>query len=262
MTPVPLAYKFVATVVMLAEINHCSSRLHLPIDLPIKESDIKVATVFDPHVPTRVRNLPIEYGFAGRIETEKYSFSFAAGLFDHPNPGKLRFITNLDNGYQAFSTTKVQGNLPTPDYLPQLAGIQSVIDTNGAYRLATNWLVAMDVDVQRLEKEQAVTVKQEFLKGSAPLPIFEVRWGEGRIDNLGHRKSAVVDVMIAGDTKDLLHLRQNDDSYSKRPFVLIKDMDKLLAIPDEEFLKYSPMERNNLVARFAAVDYSQTNAPP
>ena len=255
MTPVPLAYKFVAIAVMLAEINHSASRLQLPVDLPIKESDVKIATVSNPHVITRVRNLPIEHGFAGGINTEKYSFNFIAS-------GRLRYITRLDGGYQAFSTTKVQGDLPTSDYLPQLAGIQSVIDTNGAYRLATNWLVAMDVDVQRLEKEQAVTVKQEFGKGSAPLPIFEVRWGVGRIDNLGHPKSAAVDVMIAGDTKDLLHLRQNDDSYSKRPFVLIKDMDKLLAIPDEEFLKYSPMERSNLVARFAAVVYPvTTNAP-
>ncbi len=49
-------------------------------------------------------------------------------------------------------------------------------------------------------------------------------------------------------------------------------MDKLLAIPDEEFLKYSPQEKSNLVARFSAVTYppitgeshgslTQTNAP-
>jgi hypothetical protein len=52
-----------------------------------------------------------------------------------------------------------------------------------------------------------------------------------------------------------LKLRQEDDSYSKRPAALIKDMDKLLAIPDEEFLKYSPTERSNLIVRFAAVHY-------
>jgi hypothetical protein len=61
--------------------------------------------------------------------------------------------------------------------------------------------------------------------------------------------------MIAGDTKDLLYLRQEDDSYSKRPATLIKDVDSLLAIPDAEFLTYSTLERSNLVSRFAAVDY-------
>jgi len=53
---------------------------------------------------------------------------------------------------------------------------------------------------------------------------------------------------------------------------LIKDVDKLLAISDEEFLKYSDEEKSNLVVRFSAVAYpvstnaslhllSQTNAP-
>jgi hypothetical protein len=44
---VPLAYKYVAVAVMLAEINYCAGRLHLPIDLPIKEQDVKAA-VFPP----------------------------------------------------------------------------------------------------------------------------------------------------------------------------------------------------------------------
>jgi hypothetical protein len=151
------------------------------------------------------------------------------------------------------------------DYQRQLAGIPSTMNTNDAYRIATNWLMAIDVDVQKLEKEHPATVEQMVPRDLGPLPIFEVYWGE--------RGRSKVSVRIAGDTKDLLHLRQNDDSYSKRPFALIKDMDKLLAIPNEEFLKYSPMERSNLVARFAAVHYlastnelknllSQTNAPP
>jgi hypothetical protein len=271
MTPVPLAYKYVAVAVMLAEINYCASRLHLPIDLPVKESDIRVAMVYNPSVHSRLQHRPIEYGFSGRIDTSKYTFSFPAGGFLHPNPGKLRFIIRLDNGYEAYSTTKIQGDLPTREFLPQLVGVHSTIDTNDAYRIATNWLTAIDVDVQQLQKENPVTVKQQFLTDYGPLPIFDVRWGAGREDKWGHPKSPVVDITIAGDTRDLLHLRQNDDSYSKRPFVLIKDMDKLLAIPDAEFLKYSALERSNLVARFSAVTYhvstnelhsllSQTNA--
>lgn len=262
MTPVPLAYKFVATAVMLAEINYCASRLHLPIDLPVKESDIRVQRIYNPHLRSHLEHRPTEYGFAGRIDIQCYSFSFPAGLSSDPKPGKLRFITRLDDGYQAYSTIKIQGKLRTSEFLPQLVGIHATIDTNEAYHLATNWLMAIDVDVQRLNKEQPITVKQEHW-GNDPLPIFDVKWGEGRVDKWGHSESAVVEVMIAGDTKGILHLRQNDDSYSKRPFALIKDMDKLLAIPDEEFLKYSPMERSNLVARFSAVNYllSQTNTP-
>jgi hypothetical protein len=262
MTPVPLAYKYVAIAMMMAEINYCANRLHLPMELPVKNSDIRAARVSDPRVRSRSEHRPTEYGFSGFIDTEKYSFSFPAGLFKHPSPGKLRYIIRLDSGYQAYSMIKTQGNLPTHEFLPQLVGIHSTIDMNEAYRIATNWLMAIDVDVQRLEKEQPVTVRQQSLRDYGPLPIFEVSWG-------GH--PAII-VWISGDTKDLLRLRQEDDSYSKRPFTLIKDMDKLLAISDEEFQKYSAEERTSLVARFSGVIWpvptneshslpSQTNAP-
>lgn len=244
MTPVPLAYKYVAMAVMLAEINYCASRLHLPMDLPVKESDIRIAMIPNPRVRSNLQHRPTEYGFAGRIDTQNYTFSFPAGIFSHPSPGKLRYITRMDTGSQVYSTTKTQGDLPTHEFLPQLVGIHTTIDTNGAYQIATNWLMAVDVDVQRLEKEQPLTVKR-LSWSYTPLPIFEVSWGG----------KPAVSIWIAGDTKDLLHLRQEDDSYSRRPFVLIKEMDKLLAIPDEEFLKYSPLEKSNLVARFAAVTY-------
>lgn len=222
---------------------------------------MQVAMVSDPRVRSSLQHRPTEYGFAGRIDTSKYMFSFPAGMSLRPHPGKLRYIIRLDNGFQAYSITKTQGDLPTRDFLPQLVGIDTTIDTNSAYQIATNWLAAVDVDVQRLEKEQPVTVEQHFLRDYGPLPIFEVSWGG----------KPAVSIWIAGDTKDLLRLRQEDDSYSKRPFALIKDMDKLLAIPDAEFLKYSPQDKSNLVARFAAVTYppltnelhgslSQTNA--
>ena len=245
-TPAPLAYKFVATTVMLLEVNHCASRLHLPVALPLKEEEVKVF-VFHPRA----------IGFAGRLDTTNFSFSFAKS-------GRLRFITRLENGYQALSTTKLQGDLKTSEFLPQLTAVRSVINTNEAHRLATNWLASIEVDVERLERIHAPEAKQWLLLDRMPLPIFTVDWG--KFSGLGgpaYRISGpAIRVMIAGDTKDLLYLRQEEDSYSKRPAALIKDMDKLLAIPDEEFLKYSPLERSNLVARFAAVDYAASTGVP
>jgi hypothetical protein len=114
--PVPLAYKFVATSVMLLELNHCASRLQLSISFPLTEQDIVREEVFHPGT----------IGFAGRVDTTNYSFRFAKS-------GRLRFITRLDSDYQAYSTTKAQGNLKTTEFLPRLAGIPSVINTNQAY---------------------------------------------------------------------------------------------------------------------------------
>jgi hypothetical protein len=250
---VPLAYKYVAIIVMLAEINFCASRLHLPDNLPIKEQDIKAAAVSPPRV----------IGFAGRIDTGKYYFSFIES-------GRLRFIINRNDD---------RGNMTLREYLEGLSRIKSSMNTNDAYRIATNWLVAMDVDVQRLEKDHPSTTRQQSFmpwpsdgntntvirvdsegnilpadgntNREIPLPLFDVKWGDWA--------EPVIDVKISGVTGELLKLRQEDDSYSKRPASLIKDADKLLAIPDEEFLKYSPLERSNLVVRFAAVNYSETN---
>jgi hypothetical protein len=232
---VPLAYKYIAVTIMLAEINFCADRLHLQADLPIKEQNLRVETVFPPRV----------IGFAGRLDTEKYSFSFAKS-------GRLRFITKLDDG---------RGDQSLREYLEHLSQIKSTINTNDAYRIATNWLAAIEVDPQQLEKEHPPTVKQQTFISWAeegkpgteiPLPIFDVKWGDW--------SHPVIDIQISGSTGELLKLRQEDDSYSKRPASLIKDMDKLLAIPDEEFLKYSALERSNLVVRFAAVHYPTLNS--
>ena len=63
-------------------------------------------------------------------------------------------------------------------------------------------------------------------------------------------------VSIFGPTKELLGLYQDDDSFSRRPRDLLKDMDTLLAIADEEFAKYSAEDRRKLISRFAAIGYS------
>ena len=200
---------------------------------------------------------PKVMGFAGRFDTTNFSFSFAKS-------GRLRFITRLESGYQALSTVKSQGDLKTTEFLPQLTGIRSTINTNEAYRIATNWLARIEVDVPTLEKAHAPKAEQWLLMNRTPLPIFTVDWGTWSGPQVPAFKMSgpVVRVMIAGDTKDLLYLRQEDDSYSTRPTALIKDMDKLLAISDDEFLNYSALERSNLVARFAAVDYAGPAAQP
>jgi hypothetical protein len=239
MLPVSLAYKYVAVAVMLAEINYCSNNLHLKQSLPVKDDDIQAVAVFNPKV----------LGFAGRIDTEYYSFSFVKS-------GRLRFITKLDApGRQSYGIYR--GTESVHDLMDQLSHVKSTINTNEAYRISTNWLISIDVDLKKLEKGKPLQIEQQFFqspgRGTMPVPLFYVSWGE--------QTDPTIDIMISGINGELLNLRQEDDSYSKRPASLIKDMDKLLAIPDQEFLKYSDQEKSNLVVRFSAVSYSQTNVP-
>ena len=238
-----LAYKYVALAVMFAEINYCATRLSLKENLPVNENKVIMAKVYDPEAR----------GVSGRIDTPQYSFCLLEG-------GRLRFITKLeDMRYQ--SDGLYRGNEPLPKFMERLSKIPSIINTNDAFRIATNWLAAMDVDLARLEKEQPVTIEQQFVfiayQGQVPVPIFYVTWGKDGMDRYDHHLLPVVDIMISGIDGGLLNLRQEDDSYSKRPVSLIKDMDKLLAITDKEFLGYSQLERSNLVVRFAAVQYPE-----
>ena len=227
-----LAYKYVTLAVMLMEINYCASKLHLNARLPIKTEDVTVASIDNP------KDLA---GFGGHIDTQNYFFSFL-------HSGRLRFICELDASsrqslgiYRRDDETRVQ-------CMEELSHMRSMISSNDAYCLATNWLISIDIDLKKLEAEKPPVVIQQFLRSGTnlvPVPLFYVKWG-------GDYDPAVA-VMISGVNGELLNVRQEDDSYSKRPAVLIKNIDALLAIPNDEFLKYSPTECSNLVTRFNEV---------
>jgi hypothetical protein len=239
---IPLAYKYVATAVMLMEINHCASNLQLPVSLPLQEQDIRKSFIPEPGL----------MGVGGRFDFDNYSFSFATRLGEKET--KLRYITNIRHPYHSMKGGSPEMNA----YLEGLTHTKSLIDTNGAYRMATNWLERLEVDVPKLNAERPLTITQMKWMNRWPTPIFEVTWANngGQLSNGMPDPIPGIIVMISGDTGQLIHLRQEDLSFSKRPPALIKDLEGLLAIPDSEFLEYSAEQRSNLVARFAAVNYS------
>jgi hypothetical protein len=63
---ISLAYKYVATVLMLAEANFCAERLHLRTNLPIEQSHIRQVYVGPPRLLQCL----------GSIDTDHYSFGF------------------------------------------------------------------------------------------------------------------------------------------------------------------------------------------
>lgn len=222
-----LAYKYIAIVLMLADINLCAERLHLKAALPIKEVDAKEIYVAPPRI----------LKFMGAVDTTNYSFGFSES-------GRLRFITEV----QPF------GADPLPEIQKRLGKIQTSMTTNEVYSLATNWMEAMSIDVPALEKAYSKTVRQHFYHGQGGhiinLPIYDAFWGRPE-------KPAVI-VTIYAPTKELLQLRQNDESFSKRAPRVLQNIDALLAIPDGEFLKLTSSQRSNLlqatVQKIAAED--------
>lgn len=56
---------------------------------------------------------------------------------------------------------------------------------------------------------------------------------------------------IFGATKELVEYHVLDDSLFLRPRIVIKNAEKLLSIPDEEFAKWTTVQRSNLVMESA-----------
>lgn len=241
-----LAFKYVAAAVMMAEVNYFGQQLHLKGQFPTNTYGTTRQNVGD------LGSL----GYGGRIDTPEYSFGFV-------HEGAVRIVTKLeDNRYQSMGLYR--GNEPIKEFMSRFYQIKSTINTNDAYRLATNWLVAIGIDLSALEKVEPVIIQQQMCRTSngveVPCPLFYVQWGKVEEDQLGHPQGPAITLMVSGINGELLSLRIENDAYSKRPLVLIRDVDKLRAIPDAEFLKYSPTEHSNLITRFIAVNYSQTNA--
>ena len=200
-TPAPpkhLAYEFVGLAALLAEANFNAERLDLPVHRPIQENQLTSKSILEPGI---YRN------FGGRVGAGGYSFSEQDRL-------RARIVGREDS-----ITEEVFRSKP-------------LITTNEAYQLAAGWLRAIDVDVRELEKTNKVEVRQQiWLYGGKQVltPIFQVRWGTW--------EEPKVDVILDGRTKKLNQLRQNDESFSRRPAELIKNLPELLAIPDDEFLR-------------------------
>jgi hypothetical protein len=231
-----MAYKYAVISILLIEANFCAKRLDLPVKEPILASDLTYELI----APVTT----LKFGGAGgRIDAGGYSFSEGHHLHC--------FITKV-NPF---------GDISTAEENRVLSRSKSLIDTNGAYRLATNWLMQIEVDVAKLERENRVQIRQRSWLPDAgspaqPLPVFELRWG-----NLMYPK---VLVSIDGRNKQLLYIRLHDQgSFSKRPVDLIKNITNLLSIPDDTFIKYSALQRSNLVAQYCGiVDSSVTNELP
>lgn len=350
-----LAYKHVAIAAMLKEANYVGPKLGLAIQFPITEDDLMGVLGPSPTMQN-LRNRELPY-FGGAFRTSQYHISFSEN-------GRLCFIVKF----------RPWGRMSVAERNDMLAAEKSLIDTNGAYQLATNWLAQIPVDVGRLERHgyanfgadeikdaaaftakiqdgtndlcvylrgrlgeargadghyladllnpivlgpsiytesrfRGIALRPETdalvkkiiqssakgaqtrwnalddlalcnrmlledaypgcfskLSGNPPLveqefrwarestgekdylPLFRVSWGiPGRKNG---SESPRIDIEIDGRKKELLQLRLEDDSVSQRPVGLFKNREELLAVPDQQFLGYSPKEQKAFIEKF------------
>ena len=235
-----MAYRAVATERMLEEANYFCRQLHLPISQPIQVTNIVSLIIRSPRD-----------GFGGTFVAKGFGFSFP-----NPGEGKLCYV----------SRDEIRSRILA--MYPVLAKTPSLIDTNGAYQLATQWLSAISVDVPALERKHKLIFRQWFFWGKPEdlpkangwqltsvttnktlLPIFDVKWGDA--DN------PAVKVTILGSTKELMELRMEDSSFSRRPPLVITNALELENIPDPpiKHLQQRPAQES------PTNSVGQTNAP-
>jgi hypothetical protein len=238
-----LTYRATVIRQMLQEANWAAGRLNLPIKHPIQIEDVLDdytglpwfsvlqstnqfpdtifgTHIFDTSIPREERLRALKIGISGRINITDFQFTF--------DRGRLRTITRMDDPETERYSRR----------LVELAGKPSLIDSNGAYQLATQWLAALDVDVPALEKQFGHSVNQlRYLPSGATnavlLPLYYVGLGT---NNTPKWKPAsydpAVEVEILGTTKELQDLEINDPSFSHRPLLLITNALDLIRTPN------------------------------
>jgi hypothetical protein len=238
---ISLAYKHVAMAIMLAQANEFAHKTGLPLERPIAMADVQSESHVSP---------PRLMGFGGSIVTTNYGFGFSHGYL--ANFKKLERKISSDSALRARNS--------------ELATMVSDVDTNGAYHLATNWLTAIGVDVPAIESKYPHTVTQRFFyknpgttaigrvddNNKVALPTFDIEWGkqEVRSDSKSYAMP-LMSVTVFGPTKELIEMHVLDAPRVGGVRQPIKDVEKLLAIPDQEFTGYDDLSKSNLVAQFS-----------
>lgn len=204
------AYQKEAFRLLIQEANRVAKELKLPEKLPIEKEDVVHAYVS-----------PFGLAYAdkkiGNITTKNYSYGVAQG-------NKLSHVTIADYDRKCFEfRDKYQWHI-------------SRIDTNAAYQLATQWLAAISVDVNGLNRDctphvalssfwNNVSRLGDMPKGTNFVPIYYV-WWTPKVDKAGGFGGASVELLLP--TKTLIALSVDDPKYILRKPLVFTNLASLL----------------------------------
>ena len=220
-TQVSAVYAAAVLQFMLNEANDWSQKLDLPGPRPIVAADLTELAIANPM-----------FGINAHLRTRNCDFAFPVIRYVSP---VTRKITNQVDGrlcyFSRIYSDPEKQSKNYKDYLTDLTLIPSLIDTNGAYELAKQWLYAISIDVQALTRDHAPVVTQRWIYQQSfgidekppdsakklPLPIFYIKWGNSPNPIDPEMDNPVVEMEIYGPRKELMMLRINDPTYSLRP---------------------------------------------
>ncbi len=237
-----LAYRYLAFALMVLQANWFCKTLDLPRNKDFNLADIRQGSSVGP-VGTN--------DFGGSLLTDEYFFGFDAG-----------HIANVVK----------QGHQPQTDAGVKRQNIElsrhlSLIDTNGAIKLATNWLARAGVKLSILQANYTLSVTQwrffsryQPTNGFGPtsndvvlLPIYDVVWS-GDFTRKGHVRhhGPVVKVTVSGITREMWEYHVYAEQLTGIPRIAVKHLAEVLSIPDAEFGGYDALQRSNFVERYGS----------
>lgn len=145
----------------------------------------------------------------GTITTTNYAYFFSRGN---------RF-SYLVNRHQVELCRKFEASSTIP---------ASMINTNEAMMLARQWLSALSMDIDGLNRDCMVTVKPDTIYVQPPagklVPVYYVLWSKHRAGP----GSGVASVRLFTPTKTLLQLRVEDPKYILRNPIVFTNLAELL----------------------------------
>jgi hypothetical protein len=226
------AYQNAVLQLFANEANFAAKQFHLNEPLPIVvPSDTKSWRVGPPPGTWQISGGTVtSTGIGGEIPASNYVFNFEGG---HLSGIRLKSPSDYTNLLQAT-------NLP------------SLIDTNGAYQLATQWIAALSIDVSELQQKYPLRVMQEPaweresdgrmvpVSDGRVWPLFHIgscdymkKYRNGRNSDRLLRPSRfdTFYIQIVGTTKELIELKIGDGSFFKSPSLRVTNTAELLGPP-------------------------------
>jgi len=195
------AYRNAAFNLVLQEANNVARELNLQDNLPITESNILGAYI-SPYGLSRFA------GTVGNITTSNYTYYVSVD----------KKFSYLDKNEQEADQLKFSKEFIWP---------MNLLDTNAAYQQATQWLAAVSMDVNGLNKDchRYIQVVGPKFQGTNMcfVPIYSVFWTRGQLG-----QGSVASVSFCAPTRTLLELHVEDSKYIHRKQLQFTNLDYLL----------------------------------
>ena len=200
------AYRKEALRLLIEEANRVASELQLPEKLPITQADLVETYISPPRMSQLV-------GTLGTVTTSNYTYCVSVA-------NKFSFLVkrNLQSDY-----AKLKAQYLWP---------MSRLNTNAAFQVATQLLVAASMDMEALQHDCTVKIRAltpEGPDGKHFVPVYWVTWVSKRAEGQDIGMGTGASIELLEPTREIRQLHVLSTEYILRKPLEVQNLDSLLA---------------------------------